>query len=100
MIYLGVPLRTLALRFVAGGLMKLLERRPALGHAACVLVGWAGLRLGLEALEAFGATVWGAPWAVTMPDGLFRAGMALIMTVSGLYARRRQRRLRKRQQRC
>lgn len=41
--------------------MKLLERRPALGHAACVLVGWAGLRLGLEALEAFGATVWGRP---------------------------------------
>lgn len=87
-IYLGVALGILALRFVAGAFLKILERYPALDHAAYVLVGWAGLRLGMEALEAFGAAVLGAHWAVTMPDWLFWVGMGLTVVCGGLYARR------------
>lgn len=50
-VYLGGILGIVTMRFVAGGFLKLLDRFPGLEKGAYVLVGWIGLKLGLETLQ-------------------------------------------------
>lgn len=46
-VYLGGVLGMIAMRFVAGGFLKLIDRFPGLEKGAYILVGWIGLKLGL-----------------------------------------------------
>ena len=50
-IYTGGVLGIVAMRFVAGGFLKLLDRHPRLVAAAYLLVGWIGFKLCLEAFH-------------------------------------------------
>ena len=88
-IYIGVALGIVALRFVSGVFLKLLDRYPSLDHAAYLLVGWAGVKLGLEAAESFAGTVLHQHWPVALPDAVFWAGMALFALGGTVYALRR-----------
>ena len=87
-IYVGVALGIVALRFVSGMFLKLLERFPALDHTAYALVAWAGLKLGLEAAESFGASVLHRHWPVALPEWGFWAGMGVLVLAGGAYALR------------
>lgn len=49
----GALLGVVALRFAAGAFIKLLEKYPALDHMAYCLVGWAGVKLIVEAGHTF-----------------------------------------------
>lgn len=90
-IYIGVGIGIIALRFVSGLFLKLLERYPALDHAAYALVGWAGVRLLSEALDVFGDAVYHQDWNFGLPDWAFWSGMAAIIVLGTAYAVRRQR---------
>ncbi len=46
-VYLGGILGIVAMRFVAGGFLKLLDKFPGLEKGAYILVGWIGLKLAL-----------------------------------------------------
>lgn len=49
----GALLGVVALRFAAGAFIKLLEKYPSLDHMAYSLVGWAGIKLIVEAGHTF-----------------------------------------------
>jgi YkoY family integral membrane protein len=88
-IYAGVALGIIALRLVADAFMRLLERYPALDHTAYALVAWAGIKLGLEAISSFGASVLGVEWHLELPKSMFWFGMAVITAIGTLVAIRR-----------
>ena len=46
----GGVLGIIAMRFVAGGFLRLIEIRPGLTEGAYIIVGWIGLKLILEFL--------------------------------------------------
>ncbi len=50
-VYLGGILGIITMRFVAGLFLRLLEKFPKLEDAAYLLVGWIGLKLGLETIN-------------------------------------------------
>lgn len=50
-VYLGGVLGIVTMRYVAGGFLKLLDRFPGLEKGAYFLVGWIGLKLGLETCQ-------------------------------------------------
>lgn len=79
-IYLGGILGIIAMRLVAGGFLKLLDRFPGLENGAYLLVGWIGIKLALmtaqEELSWF-------PDIMTAP--LFWSVMALIFVGSMLW---------------
>ncbi len=83
LIYIAVFLGTVALRFVSGSCMKILERYPTLDHVAYALVGWAGLRLVLDAAKEMGSAVFASEWQVGLPAWVFWTGMAVIIVVGG-----------------
>jgi YkoY family integral membrane protein len=89
-IYTGVGLGIIALRFVSGFFLKLLERYPALDHAAYALVGWAGVRLMSEAIDVFGETVYHQHWGLALPDVAFWVGMGAIIVLGTVYAVRKR----------
>lgn len=82
-IYAGVALGIIALRLVADAFLRLLEKYPALDHTAYGLVAWAGLKLGLEAIQGFGETVLHQHWHLEMSAPIFWAGMFCI-TILGV----------------
>lgn len=53
LIYTGGMLGIIAMRFAAGGFLKLLERYPGLEHMAYGLVGWISIKLGFKSYEMF-----------------------------------------------
>jgi YkoY family integral membrane protein len=85
-IYAGVALGIIALRLVADAFLRLLEKYPALDHTAYGLVAWAGLKLGLEAVHAFGHSVLHQNWPLEMPSQVFWAGMFLITVIGVIIA--------------
>jgi YkoY family integral membrane protein len=50
-VYLGGILGIITMRFVAGLFLRLLEKFPKLEDAAYLLVGWIGIKLGLETVN-------------------------------------------------
>jgi YkoY family integral membrane protein len=87
-IYAGVALGIIALRLVADAFLRLLERYPALDHTAYALVAWAGIKLGVEAVDAFGKSVMHQHWHMEMPGNLFWVGMAAITVIGTVVALR------------
>ncbi len=76
-VYLGGILGIIAMRFVAGLFLKLLEKFPRLEAAAYCLVGWIGIKLGLEcANQVITGKVEHGPY--TLPIWLFWMVMILI----------------------
>lgn len=97
-IYLGGVLGIVAMRFVAGGFLKVIERFPGLTAGAYVLVTWIGVKLLVEGWEAT-AYALGPGWGWTaeqieryhwhMPSWLFWSGMALIIAGSMVWRKSR-----------
>ena len=85
LIYGGVLVGMIGLRIVAGGFLKLLEKYPALDTMAYVLVGWAGARLGWEAVSMFGDAMYQAEWP-SMPGWFFWSGLVAIAICGSSYA--------------
>jgi len=99
-IYIGGILGIIAMRFVAGYFLTLLDRFLGLAKGAYYLVGWIGLKLLLgglhDALHPENFTPaprnwreWLPEWAFRVPlgfkDWVFWAGMGVIVVVSLLY---------------
>ncbi len=91
-VYTGVILGVILLRFGAGALVALLEKRPALEHMAYLLVGWVAVKLGMMSAHNFTLFYdfgWKAP---EMPVGLFWLVTALIVILGSIIAEREYRR--------
>ncbi|MDO8527289.1 MAG: TerC family protein [Deltaproteobacteria bacterium] len=82
-IYLGGVLGIIAMRLVAGGFLKLIDRFPNLEMGAYMLVGWIGLKLGIETLES---QIAGFPHI--MHPALFWGVMATIFVGSMLWKKK------------
>jgi len=50
-IYTSGMIGLIAMRYIAGVVLRLMDRFPKLEHAAYLLVGWIGLKLGLETVN-------------------------------------------------
>jgi YkoY family integral membrane protein len=86
--FLGMALIWLA----ASGLVRLLDRYPALESVAYLLVGWAGLKLALEGWSGFAQGVEHHPdWAVHLSQGFFLIVTAVIFVLGLWYAVRQGR---------
>lgn len=79
-IYLGGILGIIAMRFVAGGFLKLLDKFPGLEKGAYILVGWIGLKLALMTAQE---EIAGFPHI--MHPALFWSVMAIIFAGSMLW---------------
>jgi YkoY family integral membrane protein len=80
-VYIGGILGMISVRFIAGFVVKLLERMPALENSAYAIVGWIGIKLSMEAwLMAHGQE------GEALSKWLFWPVMILIF-VAGLLAR-------------
>ncbi len=98
-IYVGGIAGIIAMRFVAGAFITLLDRMPGLIFGAYLLVIWIGLKLLLGgwamAADVLGSTYWGwtaqdiARLTWIMPHWLFWAGMGSILLGSMLCSRQK-----------
>jgi YkoY family integral membrane protein len=81
-VYLGGILGIITMRFVAGLFLRLLEKFPKLEDAAYLLVGWIGIKLGLETVnQILTGQLEHGPYLI--PPWLFWSVM-LIILVGGL----------------
>lgn len=83
----GVFIGILALRFVAGACIRLIERMPILEHTAFLLIGYVGCILAVEVLSdpQCGFAVFSSPIHVTSLQKF--AGIVAVIAVSILYSR-------------
>ena len=91
-VYTGVILGVILLRFGAGALVVLLEKRPGLEHMASLLVGWVAIKLGMMSAHNFTLTfdlAWKSP---EMPIGLFWAVTGIVVVLGSIVAEREHRR--------
>lgn len=98
-VYFGGVVGIIAMRYVAGVFLKLIERFPGLETGAYLLVGWIGLKLGLESWVEI-AVLYGPRWGWTyeqithrtfhMDTALFWLMMAVIFFGSLLWRSRRR----------
>jgi predicted tellurium resistance membrane protein TerC len=98
-VYAGGVLGIVAMRFVAGYFLRLLERFPALARAAYYLVAWIGAKLLGSGIHAALRPVAGPSWRDAVPAALrsfpfemsefvFWGGMATILLAGLLIGRR------------
>jgi YkoY family integral membrane protein len=81
LVYTGGMLGIIAMRFAAGGFLRVLEKWPGLEHMAYGLVGWIAVKLGFRSFEmATGHT------DVELPSWIFWSGMGLIAIGGTLWA--------------
>ncbi len=91
-VYTGVILGVILLRFGAGALVTLLEKRPGLEHMAYLLVGWVAIKLGMMSAHNFTLT-FDLAWKVKeMPIGLFWTVTGIIVVLGSIVAEREHRR--------
>lgn len=92
-VYIGGILGIVAMRFVAGYFLILLEKFAGLATGAYYLVAWIGIKLvgsgfhnALHPPKGVAPPPWAPPWAfqvpLEMPEWLFWLGMVLIVVVS------------------
>lgn len=79
-VYLGGVLGIIAMRFVAGAFLKLLDKFPGLENGAYLLVGWIGIKLSLITAQE---EIVGFPHIMTPP--IFWTVMAVIFVGSMLW---------------
>ena len=80
-VIIGGILGIVAMRLVVGQLLVLVQRYPALVDGAFVIIGWVGLKLGLEYLHA----AWNIGFAI--PQWLSFGLIGIIFTIAFIYAR-------------
>jgi YkoY family integral membrane protein len=86
-IFLGLALGIVAVRYAAILLVKLLQRCPAIEELGFVLVGWVAVRLFLEGYEKMSAAVLLKPYAEhILPDWVFWTGVAILVAIGGWLA--------------
>lgn len=89
-IFVGVAIGILLIRLAAGWFVEMIERYPLLEDMAYVMVGWAGLKLAIEAWGHFSEVVLHHPeWALHVPQAVFLIITFGIMVVGGWLAVRR-----------
>ena len=83
-IYTGVVIGMIAMRFAAGVFVRLLDRMPVLEDMAYLLVGWISVKLFFGTYESFSASVWNQPFVEhLLPAWLFWSVTGL-MIIGGL----------------
>ena len=79
-IYTGVVIGMIVMRFAAGVTVRLLDRMPVLEDVAYLLVGWISVKLFFGTYESFSASVWNQPFAEhLLPAWLFWSVTGLII---------------------
>ena len=88
-IFSGVALGILAVRYAAVVFVKLLQRCPEIEHLGFVLVGWVAIRLFSEGYEKMSAVMLNRPFpAHLMPDWLFWTVVAIVVAIgAGMFLR-------------
>jgi YkoY family integral membrane protein len=85
-IFLGVALGIVAVRYAAILFVKLLQRCPEIEELGFVLVGWVAARLFLEGWEKMSAAVLEKPYAEhILPDWFFWTGVAILIALGGWF---------------
>lgn len=85
-IYTGGILGIVAMRFAAGGFLKILERFPALEHTAYVLIAWISVKLFIEAYPGFAEAVFHQASHFHLPTWFFWMVMGLIAVGGAVWA--------------
>lgn len=85
-IWIGGALGIIAMRFAAGGFLKVLERFPGLEHTAYVLIAWISTKLLIEAYPGFAESVLGYPSHIHLPVWFFWMVMGLIAALGFIWA--------------
>lgn len=85
-IYTGGILGIIAMRFAAGGFIKVLERFPSLEHTAYILISWISIKLFIEACPGFAEDVLHQSIHLHFPVWLFWSVMGLIAVGGFLWA--------------
>jgi YkoY family integral membrane protein len=84
-VYTGVMLGIIALRIATGGVLKLLDKFPALEDVAYVLIGWIAVKLFIETGDRYAVVVLHKPF-YQLPAWLFWTVIGLIMIIGTIYA--------------
>lgn len=85
-IYTGGVLGIIAMRFAAGGFLKVLERFPGVEHTAYILITWISVKLFIEAYPGFAESVLHHPSHVHLPAWVFWMVMGLIAATGFIWA--------------
>lgn len=89
-IFAGVAIGILLIRLAANWFVHMIEKYPLLEDVAFAMVGWAGLKLGIEAWAHFAEVVLhNEKLALHVPDALFLGITFAIMLIGGYIALRR-----------
>ena len=86
-VYLGGFLGMLLLRFTAQILIGVVQKYPSLDNVAYLLVGWAGIKLGFEALHLYG--LGHQKSYPSLPESIFWPVFALLVTFGAIHAIRK-----------
>lgn len=85
-IYTGGILGIIAMRFAAGGFLKILEIFPALEHTAYVLIAWISVKLFIESVPGFAEDVLHQTTHFHLPTWFFWIVMGLIAIGGAIWA--------------
>lgn len=81
-VFSGVALGILAVRYAAVLFVKLLQRCPEIEHLGFVLVGWVAVRLFLEGWERMSAAILLKPYAEhILPEWIFWTVVAILVVI-------------------
>lgn len=81
LVYTGGILGMIFMRYAASWFIKLLERFPLLEHSAYLVIGWIAVKLGLESISNWQASI-GGTWHYKLPP-LFFWGMTFLFFAIG-----------------
>jgi uncharacterized protein (TIGR02611 family) len=83
-VFSGVALGILAVRYAAFLFVKLLQHCPEIEHIGFLLVGWVGVRLFSEGWEKMSAVVLRDPYPEhILPEWIFWTGIAILLAIGG-----------------
>ena len=83
-VFTGVAMGILAVRYAAVLFVKLLQRCPEIEHIGFALVGWVGIRLFSEGWEKMSAIVLRRPFPEHLiPEWVFWSGVAILIGIGG-----------------
>ncbi|RIH81603.1 TerC family protein [Calidithermus roseus] len=87
-IFTGVAIGILLIRLAAGWMVRVMERYPHLEQVAYAVVGWAGIKLGMEGWSKASDLLGRPELALHVPQAVFWAGTLGIMLGGGFLALR------------
>jgi predicted tellurium resistance membrane protein TerC len=78
LVYIGGALGIILLRLAAGAFIRVLKKYPTFDNVAYAIVGWAGVKLGFEALHLWGESQVPHRAVIGLPSEVFWSVMTLI----------------------